>query len=183
MKRNGFTLIELLVVIAIIGILTGLAAPGFMNFVTKNRIENQTKRMYADLMNTRVMAMNRNMTHFVVFKFNSVTNEYAVVADTSGNRSYDAPPGDTQVLKRGAADIQPFTFTNQLVQNNLIDDNFTNDRVAMNARGVADNLGTVCIGKAFNVRHIYNCIVVNPTQIRMGRLNAVGADCNATNCE
>ena len=68
MKRNGFTLIELLLVIAIIGILAGLSISGFTSFVTKSRIENQTRRLYADIMNTRVMAMNRNMTHFVVFK-------------------------------------------------------------------------------------------------------------------
>jgi prepilin-type N-terminal cleavage/methylation domain-containing protein len=182
LNSKGFNLIELLVVIAIVGILAGIGIPSFMDFVTKGRIDNQTKRVYADLMQARVMAMNRNMEHFVDFRYQGVTNQYAVVADTDGDGSYDAPPTDTQVLVRGGADIQPFTFSNQTIQNNVFDDNFVSHRVAFNARGVADNLGTVCVGKALNVRPVHNCIVVNPTQIRMGRLDAVGANCDASHC-
>jgi prepilin-type N-terminal cleavage/methylation domain-containing protein len=183
LNSKGFNLIELLVVIAIVAVLAGIGIPGFMGFVTKSRIDNQTKRVYADLMQARVMAMNKNMAHFVVFQYKGVTNQYAVVEDTDGDGSYDVPPtGDTQVLVRGGADIQPFTFSNQTIQNNVFDDNFLSHRVALNSRGVADNLGTVCIGRTLNIRPMHNCIVVNPTQTRMGRLDAVGANCDASHC-
>jgi prepilin-type N-terminal cleavage/methylation domain-containing protein len=190
MKRNGFTLIELLLVIAIIGILVALSTAGFTGMVRKNRIENQTRRLYADILNARVMAMNRNVTHFVVFNYLGNANQYGIIADTNGNNTANVPPtgapaGDTQVLIRGGADITPFTFTGAAQQNQTMSNNL-GDQVIINARGAARgslSAGTICIANTTTVgtQPSCNCIVVNTTQIRMGRI-LLGAACNATNC-
>ena len=189
MKRNGFSLIELLLVIAIIGILVGLAGPGFMRFVTKNRIESQTKRLYADIMNARVRAMDRNMTHFVVFNYLGNTNQYAIIADTNGdNVTADPYTGDTQVLVRttqGGADSGHFGFSNAVPQNQTMTAANLGNQVVINTRGMASgSAGTICIANVAStgVQPSCNCIVVNTTQIRMGKIN-LGDTCDAPHCK
>ncbi len=87
-KNSGFTLIELLIVIGIVAICAAMAAPSISNLLVKNRLENQVRRIYSDLMNARVMAMSGNRTHFVVF----AGNTWTVFADSNLPA---VPPNDT----------------------------------------------------------------------------------------
>jgi prepilin-type N-terminal cleavage/methylation domain-containing protein len=177
MKRNrGFTIIELLLVIGIIGIMAAIAIPNFTNFMRKNRIDNQMKRIYADLMNARVMAMTRNMTHFVVFNWNSDTSQYAVIADTNGNNTLDAIPTDTQLLMRSGPDRVPFSFFNIVNPN----ENMGNagmaapTTIAFNARGMATQTGTIRINVS-GITPSRDCITVSPARITLGKW--IGGDC------
>jgi prepilin-type N-terminal cleavage/methylation domain-containing protein len=180
MKRNkGFTLVELLIIIAIMGFLAAIAAPNLTNFVRKNRIENQTRRIYSDLGNTRVRAMSTNRAHCLVFQ-PAPFNHYQVISDTNGNGQCDAVPADTEIMRRAGIDIVPFTFSNAVPARETITENL-GGRAIFNARGLATQLGTVCVTAA-NIQPARNCIVINPTWIRLGRL-PLGAQCNAANCD
>ena len=175
-KDRGFTLVELLTVLAILAILVALAVPNMTNLVRKNRIENQTRRIHSDLMNTRVRAMNVNRMHCLVFQ----PDNYQVVADTNGNGQCDAIPADTQVLVRSGIDVVPYSFTGGIPGNETITENLGGSAV-FNGRGLAINQGAVCV-TAPNVQPNRNCIVINPTWIRVGKLQ-LGAACDAANCD
>jgi prepilin-type N-terminal cleavage/methylation domain-containing protein len=179
MKNNkGFNLVELLIVIAIMGILAGIAAPNLANLVRKNRIENFTRKLYSDLMNTRIMSMDRNMMHFV--RFNG--NQYNVYADTNNSSDYTAGV-DASVLSRSGPDLVPFSFSGAVPRNELITAVFSGGVAwtAFNARGLANQIGTICVGNTtVNVQPSANCVVVTSTRIRMGKIG-VGQSC-AGNC-
>ncbi|OPY01296.1 MAG: putative major pilin subunit [Syntrophorhabdus sp. PtaB.Bin047] len=182
---RGFTLIELLVVVGIVAILAAIAAPSMSGFVRKNRIQNQTIRIYNDIMNTRIMAMNTNRMHFV--EFGLAGNQYRVVEDTDGNNANNAGASDTVRLARTA--MVPFTYANIDPGMEAIEiqaGGFTNNLVTFDSRGIATGLlnvsgGAICI-PSVNLRPNTNCIVVTPTRIRMGKYSGAAGGCNAAAC-
>jgi prepilin-type N-terminal cleavage/methylation domain-containing protein len=180
-NSKGFNIVELLVVIAIMGLLAAMAVPGLTNLARKNRIENFTRRIYSDLMNTRVMAMDRNMMHFVSFG----ADQYIVYADTDESQTLDTS-ADTQVLSRSGPDLKPFAFSSSVAERETIMQNL-GGTVEFNARGFAKGSGSasgaICVGHtAVNVRSSVNCIVVNTTRIRMGRID-YNETCSVDNCD
>ena len=86
--ESGITLIELLVVVTIIGVLIFAAGIEFVGWQGNYRVESQVKEMYADLMNARVRAMQRNRLHFIVV----TANNYQVFDDVNENNAPDINP-------------------------------------------------------------------------------------------
>ena len=85
MNRNGLTLVELITVIAIICILVAMGTLNFNSMSRKYAIEGQTRGLYADLMETRLMSMYKKKSHYVTLTAG------AYVIYSSGSRS--APAG------------------------------------------------------------------------------------------
>lgn len=175
-NHRGFSLVEMLVVIAILGIMAAIGVPNLTNFVRKSRIENQIRRIYSDLMNARAMAMNKSMTHFVVF----AGNTYTIIADTSKNDQNDGVPTDTQVLVRTGPEKTPFTYSHSALQDETTGDTI-GGWIAFNSRGIArtNNApnGTISI-QVTGVHPSLNCISISPTQMRLGKLSS-GGDCES----
>ncbi|MHB8110177.1 MAG: GspH/FimT family pseudopilin [Syntrophorhabdaceae bacterium] len=182
-NSKGFSLLELLIVIAIIMIVAAIGLPNYNNFVRKNRIHNQTKRIYSDLASMRTMAMNSNRTHFM--QFGLPNNQYQVVEDTNGNNLLDPPPADTVRLVRTA--VTPFTYANVAVANEAMTiqaGTFTNNLIRFDSRGVATEVqgsGAVCLPSG-NLATQTNCVAVELTRQRIGHYDHINEACNAANC-
>ena len=86
---RGFTLVELIVVIAIMGILFSMALLSYQGIQQRNDVEQKVKKMYADLMNTRISAMQRGRDHFVTMP--TGTTVYRVYEDGPAPDGNDVP--------------------------------------------------------------------------------------------
>ena len=90
--RGGFTLVEILITIAILGILLMIGVSNLRGFNEKYKVEAETKQLFADLMDARGRAMQRNRMFFVRFSGTSGTR-YATYEDTDttpdGNGALD----------------------------------------------------------------------------------------------
>ncbi len=83
--RGGFTLVEILITIAILGILLMIGVSNLRGFNEKYKVEAETKQLFADLMDARGRAMQRNRASIV--RINA--NDYQTYEDT-----FPAPDGD-----------------------------------------------------------------------------------------
>jgi prepilin-type N-terminal cleavage/methylation domain-containing protein len=160
MKKKGFTLIEVSIVVAIAGILAGLAFVSFSGLSNKYNLENQVREMYSDLMNARIMAMDKNRSHFMVL----AAGNYTVYDDTNENGQLNVGT-DAQVL---AAKV----LKNQMTWTG-------GNQIEFNSRGLCRTQSTICVYSTMNPA--YDCIKVSWTRIIMGKLTMQGV-CSSDNC-
>ncbi len=167
MNKSGFTLIELIVVLVIIMILLAIAGISGKTWLDKYRVEDQMKEMFADLMNARVSAMQKNRPYFVVL----TATQYTIYED----RNLLSPGADgSGVLEAGTDRV--------VVQKNLnpvYAITSGSGEIDFNAKGLvsAGLVGgietTIRVTASFGSP--YDCIVVSATNMRMGAWN--GTSC------
>ena len=165
MKKDGFSIVELLIVLVIMGVCAAMGAGSIANVVRKNRVENQTRRIYSDLMSARTRAMSLNRIHWVVISGTQAA-VYEDTNDSGGAR--EASTVDLQVLKRDAdtsmSPINSVPSDETVTWNNATP-------ITINGRGVvsAGSQGTLCVDPTVpTLEFTRSCIVVSRTRMALG---------------
>jgi prepilin-type N-terminal cleavage/methylation domain-containing protein len=153
-ERGGFTLVEIMITLAIVGIVVLLATSTFQGMMEKYRVEGETKQMYADLMDARGRAMQRNR----VFHVQITGNGYATFEDTD-----PAPDGDIS-LTGSDTQVAGVTVKHTITPTAGLSD------FRFNRNGIASATGT--IGLSSTALPDYDCITIQMTRIKMGQINA-----------
>lgn len=157
--RGGFTLVEIMIALAILGIIVVIAVTNFEGMMEKYRVEGETKQMFADLMDARGRAMQRNR----VFHVQITNNGYETFEDTN-----PAPDGDVNLTgsdTRVAGVTVKHTITPTAGLSGF----------SFNRNGIASATGIIRLSST--VLPDYDCITMNATRIKMGQFNATDNSC------
>jgi Tfp pilus assembly protein FimT len=152
-----------MITIAILGILVVIAVSDFRGMNEKYKVEAETKQLYADLMDARGRAMQRNRMFFV--RING--NDYQTYEDT-----FPAPDGD-RALQQGADTLAATVKVSHAIDTGNIASvplNFN-----FNRNGIASVTGFIRFSSTANPD--YDCITIKATRIKMGQYNAAGYTC------
>lgn len=163
--RKGITLLEILIAVAIVGILVTLAVSTFREMNEKYKVEAETKQLYADLMDVRGRAVQRNRFSFVRI---SATG-YATYVDNS-----PAPDGNRQC--EPGADERAASVTLRHPVTASLTATGTPDNVIFNRQGIASGTGyiRISVSPGINVTPDYDCISIRETRLRTGRYTSAG---------
>jgi len=155
---GGFTLIELMIVIAIVGIVVTVAVSNFQGMMEKYQVEGETKQMFADLMDARGRAMQRNRAFFVKI----TANEYKTYEDTN-----PAPDGDGTLTGNDTL-VAGVTGKHAITPSGGLSD------FRFNRNGIASATGSIRFSST--AQPDYDCITVRETRIKMGKWNVATCD-------
>jgi Tfp pilus assembly protein FimT len=144
--------VEILVVVSIIGILAALAVSSFLAVSEKYKVEAETKQLYADLMDVRGRAVQRNRFYFIRF---TPPNGYATYEDSN-----PSPDGDGS-LNGGDKQVVSVTVKHAITAVNF----------DFNRKGIATTTGTIRFSSPSTVNPDYDCITILETRIKMGQWN------------
>ena len=170
MSRNnsGVTLIELLVVIAIISILVVALGFSFEGWIGKYRIENQTKDIFADIMDARSRTMTRNRAHFITLG----ANQYTIQEDLD-----PWPDGNGVLTADDSSRPSGYSETIPLMQKNIADYTLSivttglsfPQTVTVDKRGFLSP--EIDFRVVSNRDPDYDCVKISRVRVRMGKYN------------
>jgi Tfp pilus assembly protein FimT len=159
MRNHGVTLIELLVVMAVAMALVIVTGFQFSGWLARYRIETRAKDLHAALSNTRMRAMQQNLTSFFVLTRTPTAATYQIFDDTDRNGVYNA--GDTALSEYRS----PRTIDQKLTAASFA------GTLTVDRRGLYTPPATIQFDLGANDSD-YDCIVVAETRIIMGKMNA-----------
>jgi prepilin-type N-terminal cleavage/methylation domain-containing protein len=162
-NKQGMTLIELIIVIMILGILITLGMLSYQGIQQRADVEQKVKRMYADLMSTRIRAMQRSRDHFVSLPSGSTI--YRIYEDgpaPDGDGTFNT--ADDTLLS--SYSVAPYTMVLSTPTLTL---------VQFDSKGlVTGTTGWVRINTTISGE--YDCIFIAQIKTAMGKIN--GANCD-----
>lgn len=107
-RARGFTLIEALVTMAVIGVLLGLVAPSFSNYLLVQRIKSVSAELVTDMNMARSTAVSRNLVSRVVFDQDSTLTCYTIFTNPIGtptNQRCDCKLGPVAACNASNSDV------------------------------------------------------------------------------
>jgi type IV fimbrial biogenesis protein FimT len=158
--RGGFTMLEIMIALAILGIVVVIAVSNFEGLMEKYRVEGETKQMFADLMDARGRAMQRNRVSHVQI----AANGYKTFEDT------DPTPDGDNILTGSDTQVASVTVNRAIAPTAGL------SAFLFNRNGIASATGTI---RLITPAHPdYDCITVKATRIKMGQINAGTGTCD-----
>lgn len=152
---RGTTLLEIMTVVAILGVLAVILGFSFQGWIAKYKVEDQTKRLYADIADARARAVQKKRLTFVTI----APKRYRTFEDTNtapdGNGTLD--PADIRVTDAKTDYTIDWTPLPAVTQ-------FSFDR-----EGMASITGTIHLVSTLSPD--YDCITIQLTRLRIGRFN------------
>jgi prepilin-type N-terminal cleavage/methylation domain-containing protein len=109
-RDRGFTLIEILIVIMMVGILTAIAAPSWLSFVTNNRMSASQSRVFSTLKDAQSTAKRGSTTATFVIG-NDPTNGAYIRSGTSQYQYLEQGVRVLSVTKATAPTTVPLPLT------------------------------------------------------------------------
>jgi len=183
-SQKGISLLEILLVVVIIGILTAVAVSSFRETNDKYRVESEIKEMFANLMDARAKALQRNRVFFVriVPPTGLQSAGYETYEDTNpapdGNGILDAA-GPSSFADRETVRVR-LVRTHTIEMTNLAGGSVGLETFRFFQNGVASVPSTGFIrivSENTRTRPDYDCIVIGPTRVKMGQFSANGGIC------
>jgi prepilin-type N-terminal cleavage/methylation domain-containing protein len=117
--RRGFSLGEILVAVGIFAILAAIAAPQFLAFRPKNRLNGAARQVYSELMWARSKAVNDNTSYVVTFPTNQTiqiagsTTKTINIQTEYSDVTLSSSASTITFSSRGTTDVAPtITLTN-----------------------------------------------------------------------
>ncbi len=118
---SGFTLLEVLVAVVIIGILSAIAAPSWLSFVNRQRINKANDTILVALQDAQQKAKKKKLSYSVSFQTKNNIAQIAVY------------PGITPMTWRDLGDELDIKSGQVVLGTNLIDNNTTSSTVKYGA--------------------------------------------------
>lgn len=162
-NSGGFSLLEILIAIAIVGILAMLAVDSFKDMNEKYGVESETKQMYADLMEARARAMQRNRNHFVRITGTGYTVYDDVNPWPDGNRTLETG-SDNAVI---SATVKHAISTNLPTASGISSLDFNSHGIASSSNGYI----RLAVSSWSTALPDYDCISIRETRINTGQFS------------
>jgi prepilin-type N-terminal cleavage/methylation domain-containing protein len=150
MNNGGYSMTELLVVLCVVGVLLGIASVFGYGSLVRSQVEKQTREMFADLMNARVSALQRNRVFFVTL----AANQYAIYEDTN-----PSPDGDGNLQT---------TLDTRMLQKATAYALNTSGTISFSSCGLASETNYT-IRVVSTAAPSFDCILLTPTRLLMGK--------------